>query len=162
MYALIETGGKQYQVSKDQKLNIERLEVEAGKEIAIDKVLMVSDGKKVKLGKPCLKDHIVKLKVIEHTRGEKIIVFKKKRRKDYKRKHGHKQDLSRVEVLDIIEPNQTQKSNIVDTKQKTLKSDVVTTNKETTKSAGVAATKKVVKSGAVETPKNKTTKPDAC
>ena len=132
MYALIETGGKQYQVSKGQKLNIERLEVESGEEIAIDKVLMLSDGKKVKLGNPCLKDHIVKLKVIEHTRGEKIIVFKKKRRKDYKRKHGHKQDLSRVEVLDIFDPNyKTTKFDLVGTKNPIKKDDVVATNKKT-------------------------------
>lgn len=133
MYALIETGGKQYQVSKNQKLNIERLEVKSGEEFAIDKVLMISDGEKVKIGKPCLEDHIVKLKVIEHTRGEKIIVFKKKRRKDYKRKHGHKQELTKVEVLDIIEPQQEIQSVVVDSQTITTQSDAVDVQKQAVK-----------------------------
>lgn len=103
MYALIETGGKQYKVSKDQVLDIEKLDSAAGDKVSINKVLMVCDGKNIKLGKPILENYNVVVEVVEQTRANKIIVFKKKRRKGYRRKHGHKQDLSTVKVLEIVE-----------------------------------------------------------
>ena len=112
MYALIETGGKQYQVKKDDILNIERISTEDADKAAqegddvetinIEKVLLIRTEDDVKIGRPYIKGAKVILEVIEETRGEKIIVFKKKRRQNYRRKNGHRQDLLRVRIADII------------------------------------------------------------
>ncbi len=111
MYALIETGGKQYQVKKDDILNIERIsanDVDANAEnnddietINIQKVLLIKTQDDIKIGYPYIKGAKVVLEVIEETRGKKIIVFKKKRRQNYRRKNGHKQDLLKVRIADI-------------------------------------------------------------
>lgn len=97
MHAVIKTGGKQYRVAKDDVITIERLAGEAGADVTFDEVLMVGD----KIGAPLVKGATVKGKIVEQARGDKIIVFKKKRRKDYKRTAGHKQDLSIVQITDI-------------------------------------------------------------
>lgn len=97
MHAVIKTGGKQYRVAKDDVITIERLAGEAGGDVTFDEVLMVGD----KVGAPLVKGATVKGKIVEQARGDKIIVFKKKRRKDYKRTAGHKQNLSIVQITDI-------------------------------------------------------------
>ena len=97
MYAVIKTGGKQYRVAKDDVITIERLTGDSGTGITFEEVLMV--GKKV--GTPIVKGATVKGTIVEHKRGEKVIVFKKKRRKDYKRTAGHRQDLTVVQITDI-------------------------------------------------------------
>jgi large subunit ribosomal protein L21 len=112
MYALIETGGKQYQVRKDDFLNIERIsanDAEIGSEnsddiqkINIEKVLLIKTENNIQVGYPYIDGAKVVLEVIQETRGKKIIVFKKKRRQNYRRKNGHKQDLLMVRIADII------------------------------------------------------------
>ena len=97
MVAVIRTGGKQYRVEKKDKIEIERLDVEAGKTVDFDEVLFV-DGK---IGEPLVKGAKVTGKVLEQTRGEKITVFKKKRRQNYRRKKGHRQNMTLVEITDI-------------------------------------------------------------
>jgi len=101
MYAVIKTGGKQYRVAKDDILIVERLDVEAGKTIEFTEVLMVSEGATVKVGKPMLSGAKVSAELVEQTRGPKLIAFKKRRRKNSRRKRGHRQDLTKVRITGI-------------------------------------------------------------
>ena len=100
-YAVIETGGKQYRVEAGQTLEIERLDDEVGQSVELKTVLAVSDGASLKVGTPFVEGATVVLEVTEHFRGRKVINFKKKRRKGYKRKVGHRQELTRTVVKSI-------------------------------------------------------------
>jgi len=100
-YAVLETGGKQYRVTPGVTLEIERLDVEAGQDVELDKVLAISDGKELKIGMPYVQGAKVVLTVIGHKRGKKVINFKKKRRKGYSRKVGHRQELTVASVKAI-------------------------------------------------------------
>ena len=101
MYAVIKTGGKQYRVEKDAVLQLEKLPGEAGDSLTFDEVLLLGDGETTKVGSPTLEGAQVMAEVLEQTRGPKIVVFKKKRRKNYRRKNGHRQDLTVVRITDI-------------------------------------------------------------
>ncbi len=101
MFAIIRTGGKQYKVSKDDQITVEKIDAEAGKKVEIEDVLMVSDGKKTTIGTPAVKGAKVVAEIVEQTRGDKIIVFKKKRRQNYRRKKGHRQNLTVLKIKDI-------------------------------------------------------------
>ena len=101
MYAVIKTGGKQYRVEKDAVLQLEKLPGEAGDSLTFDQVLLLGDGESTKVGSPTLEGAQVTAEVLEQTRGPKIVVFKKKRRKNYRRKNGHRQDLTVVRITDI-------------------------------------------------------------
>lgn len=97
MFAVIRTGGKQYKVQKDDKISVEKLEAKEGDKVDLDEVLFV-DGK---IGAPLVKGAKVVAKVVAQTRGEKITVFKKKRRQNYRRKKGHRQNLTVLQITDI-------------------------------------------------------------
>ena len=101
MYAVIKTGGKQYKVQKDDVIRVEKLEVEAGKNITLDEVLMLNDGKKSTIGAPLVAGAKVTAEVLEQTRADKVIIFKKKRRQNYRRKKGHRQHLTVLRIKDI-------------------------------------------------------------
>ena len=101
MFAVVKTGGKQYKVQKDDKFEIEKLDVKAGDKVTLDEVLFVGDNKKSTIGKPFVKGASVVAEVIDHIRGPKITVFKKKRRQNYRRKKGHRQDLTLIKVTEI-------------------------------------------------------------
>ena len=102
MFAVIRTGGKQYKVAKDDLLEIERVEAKAGDKIDLGEVLMVGgEGGETKLGAPLVDGAKVKAEVVELTRGPKLTIFKKRRRQNYRRKNGHRQDLMLVKILDI-------------------------------------------------------------
>lgn len=101
MYAVIKTGGKQYKVAADDVISVEKLAAAPGDSIAFDQVLMIADGKTATLGAPVIEGASVSATVIEQKRGAKIIVFKKKRRKGYRRKHGHRQDLTVLRITGI-------------------------------------------------------------
>ena len=102
MYAVIKTGGKQYKVSPGDVIIVEKLLGDAGAKIKLDQVLMVGDGdKSLEVGKPTVASVVVNCEVMDQSRADKIIVFKKKRRQGYKRKHGHRQDQTVLRVLDI-------------------------------------------------------------
>lgn len=101
MFAVIRTGGKQYKVAKDDIIRVEKLDVEAGANISLDEVLMVDSGKGLTVGRPLVAGATVKAEVLEQTRGDKIIVFKMKRRKNYRRTKGHRQDLTVLKITDI-------------------------------------------------------------
>ncbi len=101
MYAVVEWGGKQYKVEEGSILDLEKVPVSEGDEMIFDKVLMVSDGERIHVGSPYLPDVQVKVKVKEHKKGKKVIIFKYRRRHKYRLKKGHRQELSRVEVVGI-------------------------------------------------------------
>jgi large subunit ribosomal protein L21 len=100
-YAVIETGGKQYRVKAGDTFRVERLRVETGSEIDLSPVLAFSDGEKLEVGAPEVEGVAVKAAVLDHIRGEKVISFKKKRRKGYSRKIGHRQELTVLRIADI-------------------------------------------------------------
>jgi large subunit ribosomal protein L21 len=102
MYAVIQTGGKKYKVAKDQTVTIEKVPAEAGATVEFDQVLAIGEGAGVKIGTPVVAGAKVVATVVEQTRGEKLIVFKKRRRKSSRRKNGHRQDLTVVKITDIV------------------------------------------------------------
>jgi large subunit ribosomal protein L21 len=101
MFAVIKTGGKQYKVAKDDVIRVEKLEADQGASIELRDVMMVGNGADVTVGTPVVEGAVVTAEVVEQTRGAKIIVFKKKRRKDYQRTKGHRQNLTVLRVTDI-------------------------------------------------------------
>ena len=101
MYAVIKTGGKQYKVEEGQIFRFEKLEGEVGSEIKFSDVLLYSDGEKVTLGSPVIENAVVSANIIEHGKGKKVIVFKYKRRKSYKRMRGHRQSYTAVKINSI-------------------------------------------------------------
>jgi len=101
MFAIIETGGKQYKVEKGMTLEIEKLEEEVGKTVTFDSVLLISDDSSTRVGTPVIEGASVKGKIVDQVKGEKIIVFKKKPKKRYERKQGHRQRLTMVEITEI-------------------------------------------------------------
>ena len=104
-YAVIETGGKQYRVEKGHVLDVELLDGEPGTELDIDRVLAVSDGSAITVGKPLVDGASVKVSIVEHHRGPKVVSYKKKKRKGYSRKVGHRQDLTKLKVEAINGPS---------------------------------------------------------
>jgi large subunit ribosomal protein L21 len=101
MYAIVEIAGQQFKVSKDQKVFVHRLDVEEGKSVSFDKVLMLDDNGTITLGAPAIEGASVEAKVLQHLKGDKVIVFKKKRRKGYKKKNGHRQSLTQIEIVSV-------------------------------------------------------------
>jgi len=101
MYAIVEIAGQQFKVQKDQKIFVHRLDAEAGKKISFDKVLLVENDGKIQLGAPAIKGAKVSAKVEEHVKGDKVIVFRKNRRKGYKKKNGHRQSFTAITITDI-------------------------------------------------------------
>ncbi|HTX54986.1 MAG TPA: 50S ribosomal protein L21 [Candidatus Baltobacteraceae bacterium] len=102
MYAIIESGGKQYRVEPGAVLALERLAGEVGSQVSLDRVLLVADGDNVRIGKPTVAGARVTSEIVAHERGEKIDVFKFKKRKKYRRKTGHRQELTRVRIAEIL------------------------------------------------------------
>ena len=102
MYAIIESGGKQYRVEPGAVLALERIPGEVGSQVELDRVLLLSDGSTVKIGQPTVAGAKVISQIVAHTRGKKIDVFKFKRRKKYRRKTGHRQNLTEVRVAEIV------------------------------------------------------------
>ncbi len=103
MYVLVEIKGKQYKAEKGAVLTVDRLRNEVGDELEFDSVLLKSDENGVDIGTPYLKNIKVKAKVKEHNKGKKITIFKYKRRKDYRKKQGHRQPYSVLEIEEIVE-----------------------------------------------------------
>lgn len=101
MFAVLKTGGKQYKVAKGEVIKVEKLDGDVGSSITFDEILMVGDDKGVKVGEPTVKGASVVTEILEQTRAAKIIVFKKKRRQNYRRKKGHRQNITVLRVTDI-------------------------------------------------------------
>ena len=139
MYAVVKTGGKQYRVEKEEVVLVEKLNANDGDQVVLDNVLMIGEGKKVTLGNPMINDAAVMAQVIRQTRGPKITMIYKRRRKNSRRKQGHKQDLTLLKIIDIAEKGgskltpkkATKKSTDVKVKTETKAKQAVTKPKVT-------------------------------
>ena len=147
MYAIVEIAGQQFKVEKNKKLFVHRLNEKEGSKVLLDNVLLLDDGKKINIGTPVINSATVEAKVISHLKGDKIIVFKKKRRKGYKTKNGHRQFLTEL-LIEKINDKMVSKST---TKKTTQKADKVSEKKsselkaKSKKSVATQKTKKVSK-----------------
>ena len=126
MFAVISSGGKQYKVSNDTILTVNKLAGESGEKLTVNDVLFASDGKDHSLGDPNIKDAKVSFEIIKQDRDRKVLIFKKQRRKNFRRKNGHKQDITFLKVLNIEVPG------LAFPKNKAAKSEKLT-SKETAK-----------------------------
>ncbi len=102
MYAIVEIAGQQFKVEKDQKVFVHRLSTEEGNNVSFDNVLLVGNGEEVTVGAPAINGASVEAKVLKHLKGDKVIVFKKKRRKGYRVKNGHRQSLTEIQIENIV------------------------------------------------------------
>ena len=141
MYAVVEIQGSQFKVSKDQKLFVNRIDAKEGSKVSFDNVLLVDDGKKVQVGKPSLSGTSVEAKVVAHKKDDKIIVFKKKRRKGYKVKNGHRQAITEIIIQGISEKKASPKKE-AETTKKTTAAKKTTATKKTTAAKKTTSTKK--------------------
>ena len=121
MFAIINIAGKQFRVEEGDQIKVPYLSTDAGKSLAFDKVLLVNDGKKVQLGSPLLSNASISATVVEHGRGRKIRIFKKKRRKGYRRNNGHRQNYSLIKIDSIS--TTSKKKSTKKTKEKTSKKE---------------------------------------
>lgn len=138
MYAIIESCGKQYKVSEGDVVFFEKLDTEAGKKVSFDKVVLVSDDKKVEVGAPYVKGVKVEGKVVEHGKGKKIIVYKYKAKKNYRRTQGHRQPFTKVEITKIaLAKAEKPAAEVATSEEKVAKKTT------TTKKAATAKTEKV-------------------
>ena len=101
MFAVIRTGGKQYKVQKDSKIKVEKLEGKEGASVNLDQVLYIGNGKSSTIGDPVIKGAQVTAKIVEQARAPKVVIFKKKRRQNYRRTRGHRQELTVLQITDI-------------------------------------------------------------
>jgi large subunit ribosomal protein L21 len=101
MYAVIKTGGKQYRVAVGEKIKVEQIAADVDQEIVLDQVLAVGEGSEIKIGTPLVDGAAVKAKVVSHGRGEKIRIFKMRRRKHYQKRQGHRQNFTELEISSI-------------------------------------------------------------
>ena len=130
MYAVVEIQGSQFKVSKDQKLYVNRIDAKEGSKVSFDNVLLVDDGKKVQVGKPSLSGTSVEAKIVSHLKDDKVIVFKKKRRKGYRVKNGHRQHITEIVIQGISEKKSSTKKEV--SSEKTTAVKKTTTAKKTT------------------------------
>lgn len=101
MYAIVEIAGQQFKVQKDQKIFVHRLAAETGAKLNFDRVLLVDNDGKIQVGAPAIAGAVVSAEVNDHVKGDKVIIFKKKRRKGYKKKNGHRQSFTSITIKDI-------------------------------------------------------------
>ena len=110
MYAIVEIAGQQFKVSKDLKVYVNRLANEEGSKVSFDKVYLVDDNGSITIGAPAIEGASVEAKVLQHLKGDKVIVFKKKRRKGYKKRNGHRQYLTQIVIEGITVGGATKKA----------------------------------------------------
>ncbi|WP_166960671.1 50S ribosomal protein L21 [Yeosuana marina] len=122
MYAIVEIAGQQFKVVKDQKVFVHRLQTEEGKQVAFDNVLLIGDGDNVTVGAPAIDGAQVGAKVLKHLKGDKVIVFKKKRRKGYRKKNGHRQSLTEI-IIESIAASGAKKAAKVEKKAEPKKAE---------------------------------------
>jgi len=102
MYAVVKTGGKQYRVTPGEKLKVEQITADVGAEVVLDQVLMVGEGESVRLGAPVIAGATVKATVVSHGRGDKVKIFKMRRRKHYQKHQGHRQNFTELKIDSIV------------------------------------------------------------
>jgi large subunit ribosomal protein L21 len=126
MYAIVEIAGQQFKVAKDQKVYVHRLQGEEGSKVTFDNVLLLDNKGNVTIGAPAIKGASVTAQILSHLKGDKVIVFKKKRRKGYKKKNGHRQYLSEIQIESIAATGakETAKKEVAPKKEATPKAEV--------------------------------------
>jgi len=159
MYAIVEIAGQQFKVEQGKKIFVHRLEAEEGNNIEFDQVLLIEDEGKITIGEPTIKNAIVEGKVVDHMRGDKVIIFKKKRKKGYRIKNGHRQNLTQVEIISIngkSSPKKvTQKKEEVKVAEEPVKEKKTAAKKTAVKKEEAPAKKTATKKAAVKKPVEK-------
>jgi large subunit ribosomal protein L21 len=123
MYAIVEIAGQQFKVEKDQQIFVHRLDSKEGAKVEFDNVLLIDNKGKVNVGAPAISGAKVTAKVLDHVKGDKVIVFKKKRRKGYRVKNGHRQSFTQIEIQSIVEKGATAKKATATTAKKEAKAE---------------------------------------
>jgi large subunit ribosomal protein L21 len=144
MYAIVEIAGQQFKVEEGNKIFVHRLDVGDEIDVEFDQVLLIEDGDKIIVGEPTIKDALVEGKVLDQVRGEKVIVFKKKRRKGYQKSNGHRQYFTQVEIVTIHEKAEGRKPKKEVVKKAAPKAEAATADQE------VAVKKEAVKKAPVK------------
>ncbi len=160
MYAVVEIAGQQFKVAKDQRLYVHRLNAKEGDTVSFDNVLLVDNGGKVNVGAPAISGASVSAKVIGHLKGDKVIVFKKKRRKGYQKSNGHRQYLTQIEIQQILESGSKKKDEKPEAKAEP-KAKAAPKAEETAKPKAQAETKAAEPKSAEAAPAKATPKPKA-
>jgi len=159
MYAIVEIAGQQFKVEQGKKIFVHRLEAEEGNNIEFDQVLLIEDEGKITIGEPTIKNAIVEGKVVDHMRGDKVIIFKKKRKKGYRIKNGHRQNLTQVEIISIngkSSPKKvTPKKEEVKVAEEPVKEKKTAAKKTAVKKEEAPAKKTATKKAAVKKPVEK-------
>ena len=158
MYALVRTGGKQYRVAKDDTILVERIAADEGAEVILDDVVMLGDGDKVTIGTPRVEGAAVSATVVSQTRGPKIIIFRRKRRKNHRRTQGHRQDLTLLKINAIAEDGKSLKPKAAPAKKAAAKEEAApkaaakkaAAKKAAPKAEAKAAPKKAAKKAAAK------------
>ena len=123
MYAIVEIAGQQFKVEKDQQIFVHRLDNKEGAKVEFDNVLLIDNNGKVNVGAPAISGAKVTAKVLDHVKGDKVVVFKKKRRKGYRVKNGHRQAFTQIEIQSIVEKGATAKKATATTAKKEAKAE---------------------------------------
>ena len=166
MYAIVEIAGQQFKVEKDQQIFVHRLEEKEGAKVEFDNVLLIDNNGKINVGAPAISGAKVTAKVLDHMKGDKVVVFKKKRRKGYRVKNGHRQAFTQIEIQSILEKGATvKKANVATAKKESKAEPKAVAKKATVKKANVATAKKESKAepkavARKATPKAKTANAD--
>ncbi len=148
MYAIVEIAGQQFKVAKDQKVFVHRLKEDEGAKISFDNVLLFNDGTTTTIGAPAIDGAKVEAKVLKHLKGDKVIVFKKKRRKGYKKKNGHRQYLTEIQIEGLTASG-AKKSTKAVAKKESKKVETATESKDLSKHT-VAELKEMAKAQGLE------------
>jgi len=149
MYAIVEIAGQQFKVEQGKKIFVHRLETEEGKQIEFNKVLLIEDEGNITIGEPVIKDAVVEGKILDHMRGDKVIIFKKKRKKGYRIKNGHRQNFTEIEIISINGKSVPKK---VTPKKEKVKEPEAIVIEEPVKEKKSAAKKPAVKKAAAKKP----------
>ncbi|HUX94481.1 MAG TPA: 50S ribosomal protein L21 [Bacteroidales bacterium] len=149
MYAIVEIAGQQFKVEEGRKIYVHRLEAEEGSNVEFDKVLLVDDNGKITVGEPVVTDYVVDGHILEHMRADKVIIFKKKRKKGYRIKNGHRQNLSHIEIVSIG-PKGTPKKAVKKAEPKVKDATVVEEKKAPAKKAAAKKEEAPAKKPAVK------------
>ena len=153
MYAIVEIAGQQFKVEKDQRCYVHQLEGKPGSNVTFENVLLLDDNGKVSVGAPAVKGVQVTAKIEQHLKGDKVIIFKKKRRKGYKVKNGHRQRLTEILIKEIGKKAAPKKAASTETKKETVKAKTAAPKKAATKKAAPKKAAPKAKTTATKTTK---------